>query len=215
MRRIRSQTMIALALLCLLALPVAGATETARRGGILTYMVAAEPPSFDGHREPTFALIHPIAPFYSTLIRVNPESPSSSTDFVGDLALEVPAPTDGGKTYTFTLRQNATFWDGQPVTAHDVVATFNKIIFPPAGVVSAQKAFFSMVDKVYATDDSTVVFALRIPFVRLPPRPGQPLQLYLQCPEARPGHALVAETSILGSGPFIFTHHQPGAVHRG
>ena len=214
MRRIRSQTMIALALLCLLAFPVAGATETARRGGILTYVVAGEPPSFDGHREPTFALIHPIAPFYSTLIRVNPETPPSSTDFVGDLALEVPAPTDGGKTYTFTLRQNATFWDGQPVTAHDVVATFNKIIFPPAGVVSAQKAFFSMVHKVYATDDSTVVFALQYPSSAFLPALANPFNfIYSAQKLAQDMHWY--ETHILGSGPFIFTHHQPGAFIEG
>jgi ABC-type transport system substrate-binding protein len=148
MRQIRPQTMIALALLCLLALPVAG---------------AAESPSFDAHRETTFALIHPIAPFYSTLMRVNPEHPASSPDFVGDLALDVPEPTDGGTTYTFKLRQNATFWDGQPVTAYDVVATFNKIIFPPEGVRSLRKAYYSIVDKVYATDGSTVVVAIQYP----------------------------------------------------
>ena len=62
--------------------PVAGAPKT---GGILTFVVPAEPPSFDGHRETTFALIHPIAPFYSVLIRVNPDNPSSVTNFVNDL----------------------------------------------------------------------------------------------------------------------------------
>ncbi len=35
-----------------------------KRGGTLKFVVPAEPPSFDGHRETTFALIHPIAPFY-------------------------------------------------------------------------------------------------------------------------------------------------------
>ena len=38
------------------------AAETPKRGGILKYVVPAEPPSFDGHRETTFALIHPVAP---------------------------------------------------------------------------------------------------------------------------------------------------------
>src|SRR3546814_18433272 len=70
-------------------------------GGILKYVVPAEPPSFDGHRETTFALIHPIAPFYSLLIRVNPANPSDPTDFVCDLCVgEVPKPTNGGKTST-------------------------------------------------------------------------------------------------------------------
>ena len=132
-----------------LVLPTLGAmaAETPKRGGILTYVVPAEPPSFDGHREATFALIHPVAPFYSTLIRVNPENPSSPTDIVGDLALEVAQPTDGGKKYTFKLHRNAKFWDGQPVTAADVVASFNKIISPPKGVKSARKAFYTMVER--------------------------------------------------------------------
>jgi len=59
--------------------------QTPKRGGILKYVVPAEPPSYDGHRETTFALIHPIAPFYSVLIRVNPDNPASTTDFVCDL----------------------------------------------------------------------------------------------------------------------------------
>lgn len=33
-----------------------------KKGGILKFVVPDEPPSFDGHRETTFALAHPIAP---------------------------------------------------------------------------------------------------------------------------------------------------------
>jgi peptide/nickel transport system substrate-binding protein len=40
------------------------ANDTPKRGGILTYMIPADsPPSFDGHRESTFATIHAVAPF--------------------------------------------------------------------------------------------------------------------------------------------------------
>src|SRR5690242_15933805 len=57
------------------------AAETPKRGGTLTYLIAADaPPSFDAHREQTYAVIQPIAPYYSVLIRINPENPSSSTD---------------------------------------------------------------------------------------------------------------------------------------
>src|SRR4029079_13239435 len=66
-----------------LSLGVAGATtggsalaQTPKRGGILTYMIPADsPPSFDGHRETTFATVHAAAPFYSVLIRVPPDNP--------------------------------------------------------------------------------------------------------------------------------------------
>ncbi len=50
--------------------------QTPKKGGILKFVVPDEPPSFDGHSETTFALIHPIAPFYSVLIRVNPDNPA-------------------------------------------------------------------------------------------------------------------------------------------
>src|SRR5919202_352157 len=88
----------------------APAAQTPKRGGILKYVVPDEPPSFDGHRETTFALIHPIRPFYSLLIRVNPDNPSSPTDFVCDVCEgKVPQPTDGGKTYTFKIRKDVKF----------------------------------------------------------------------------------------------------------
>src|SRR5687768_17168346 len=112
---------------CTIAPAGAAAPE---RGGILKYVVPDEPPSFDGHRETTFALIHPLRPFYSLLIRVNPNNPASPTDFVCDLCEgKVPAPTDGGKSYTFKIRKNVKFHSGEPLTAHDVVATYKKIIF--------------------------------------------------------------------------------------
>ena len=45
-------------------------------------MIPADaPPSFDGHRESTFATVHSAAPFYSVLIRVNPKNPSLDDRF--------------------------------------------------------------------------------------------------------------------------------------
>ena len=56
--------------------------ETPKHGGTLTYMIPADaPPSFDGHREETYATVHAAAPFYSVLIRVNPENPASTDRF--------------------------------------------------------------------------------------------------------------------------------------
>ena len=145
------------------ARPPAQATRP-KHGGILKYVVPAEPPSFDGHRETTFALIHPIAPFYSLLIRVNPNEPYKSGDFVCDLCTEMPKADRRRQDLYFPYpqgrqvrRRHAT------LTAKDVVATYNKIIFPPAGVPSARKAFYVMVDSVTAPDDHTVVFKLKYP----------------------------------------------------
>ena len=188
--------------------------ESPSYGGILTFVVPAEPPSFDGHRETTFALIHPIAPFYSTLIRVNPHNPGAVDDFVGDLALEVPEPTEDGTTYTFRIRQDAKFSDGPPVTAADVVASFNKIIFPPEGVASARQAFFSMVESLYASDAFTVVFKLRYPSAAFIPALASPFN-FVYSAERLTQDVHWYEHNVLGSGPFVFDEHQPGAFITG
>ena len=53
----------------------AAAGETPKSGGTLTYLIAADaPPSFDAHREGTFATVYSAAPFYSVLIRVDPNT---------------------------------------------------------------------------------------------------------------------------------------------
>src|ERR1700746_4235587 len=99
-----------------LSLPAAAA-ETPKRGGMLNYVIPADaPPSFDAHRETTFATIQSAAPFYSVLIRVDPQNPSSTTEFVCDLCTAMPQPTDDGKTYTFKIRSHVTFLDGSALT---------------------------------------------------------------------------------------------------
>src|SRR5438132_2477722 len=88
------------------------AEEEPKRGGTLTYMIPADgPPSFDGHREATYATVHSAAPYYSVLIRVDPNNPDTATDFVCDLCTEVPQPTDSGKTYSFKIRDGVKFHD--------------------------------------------------------------------------------------------------------
>ena len=75
---------------------------------------ADSPPSFDGHRENTFATIHAVAPFYSVLIRANPENPADTTEFVCDVCTAIPEPTDDGRTYAFPIRGDVRFQDGSP-----------------------------------------------------------------------------------------------------
>ena len=47
-----------------------------------------------------------------------------------------------GLVYTFKLRQGVKFHDGSPMTSRDVKATYDKIIFPPAGVISLRKGSY-------------------------------------------------------------------------
>ena len=47
-----------------------------------------------------------------------------------DLAASMPVVSNGGKTYTVTLRKGLTFPDGSPVTSKDVKATFEYMMDP-------------------------------------------------------------------------------------
>jgi len=78
-----------------------------RSGGELVFPVPSEPPSYDGHREETFGLIHPFAPFYNTLLRVDPNDKGGTKPYPS-LAESWTVSADG-KTYTFKLRQGVKF----------------------------------------------------------------------------------------------------------
>src|SRR5438067_2866839 len=209
MRSITWRWLIVLLAGCAITAP-AGAAETPKRGGTLTYMIAADaPPSFDAHRENTFATIHSAAPFYSVLIRADPDNPASTTEFVCDLCTEMPQPTDGGKTYTFKIRQGVKFHDGSPLTAADVAASWQKLIFPPEGVTSARQSFFMMVDTVEAPDPATVVFRLKFATGAFLPALADPYNwIYKKAILDRDPHWY--EKNILGSGPFKFAALETG-----
>jgi peptide/nickel transport system substrate-binding protein len=52
---------------------------------------------------------------------------AAGTKLVPDLATAIPKPTNGGKTYTFTLRSGIKFSNGKTVTPQDVKATFERL----------------------------------------------------------------------------------------
>ncbi len=190
--------------------------ETPKRGGILNIVVGSKIPSYDGHRENTFGMIHPIRPFYSLLIRINPDNPSSPTDFVCDLCEgSVPNPTDDGKNYVFKIRKGVKFHNGASLSSQDIKATFDKIVFPPKGTPSARKAFFKMVDTITAPDDTTLIFKLKYASSGFIPAVATPFNfVYSKADLDKHGYEWHTK-NINGSGAFTFVQHQPGAFVEG
>ncbi|MCB1744601.1 MAG: ABC transporter substrate-binding protein [Gammaproteobacteria bacterium] len=186
-----------------------------KQGGVLTFVVASNPPSYDGHQETTFGVIHPFAPMYSLLIRVDPDNPSSP-NLVCDLCEgEVPEPTDNGTTFTFKIRTDVKFHDGTPLTAADVAASLNKQIFPPEGVPSAHKAIFVMVDSVNAPDPQTVVIKLKYPSGAFLPALATPFNwIYSKKDLDTHGYSWHRQ-HINGTGPFRFVSHEAGSSVEG
>lgn len=83
---------------------------------------------------------------------------------VPDLAVDMTAGSNQ-QTYTFRLNPNATFHDGHPVRAEDVVFTINAIKNPDNN--SPKRAQWQNVS-VTATDDTTVRFELPESYAGLP-----------------------------------------------
>jgi len=185
---------------------IAAEKDKPRSGGELVFAVAEAPPSFDGHRETTFAMLHPVAPHYSTLLRFDPQG---YPKIVGDVARSWTVSKDG-LTYTFKLRKGVQFHDGSPLTAKDVKATYDKIIFPPEGVASARKASYAVVEKVEATDDETVIFRLRRPSASLLANLASPWN-FIYSAEKLGQDPRWYEKNVMGSGPFLFIEYVPGA----
>ncbi|MGH7347168.1 MAG: ABC transporter substrate-binding protein, partial [Candidatus Rokuibacteriota bacterium] len=185
-------------------------TETPRRGGVLLAAIGADAPSLDAHQEVTFATIELVAPLYSTLLQIDP---MSYPKVIGDLAREWKISPDG-LTYTFKIHQNVRFHDGSPLTAADIKATYDKIVFPPEGVRSVRKNSYTAISSVEAPDPTTIVFKLKFPSASLLENLASPWNViypkkYL---DKDPNYF---KNNVMGSGPFKFKSHTRGSTFEG
>ena len=106
-----------------------------------------------------------------------------------------------GLTYTFALNPNATFHDGTPLTAEDVVWTFDRLRDPSLELPTAD--LYSNIESIAATGDSEVAFTLK---------ETNPFFLF----DLSDNHALVLqantsdrETDFNGTGPFQVANYSP------
>ena len=171
-----------LAAALLLAGARASAAETPKRGGTLNFAVVAEPPTTDCHATTTFAMVHPVAPQYSTLLAFT--GPHDNLKIEGDLAESWEVSKDG-LTYTFKLRKGVKFHDGSDFTAEDIKATYERIINPPTGVISSRKAQHQDIKSIETPDPYTVVFKLGQVNMSMDAALRLALQLRLQRQEAQ------------------------------
>jgi len=114
---------------------------------------------------------------------------------------ENPEPT----VWVFNLRDGATFHDGTPVTAADVVYTFETILDPD--LASRWRSLFTPISEIVAADDNTVRITLSEPYA--------PLLSYLDIGIV-PANVVEGGTDIgfepVGSGPFMLANWDRGST---
>ncbi len=189
-------------------IPAAWAGEdTPKRGGILAFSVAAEPPTYDLHGTATFAVMHRVAPHYSTLLAYKQ---AAYPEIVSDLAESWNSAPDQ-LTHTFKLRPNVHFHDGTVLTSADVKASFDRIQNPPPGVLSSRQQSMNKVAAIETPDPLTVVFHMKavdasfIPGVCASPWNVIYSAARLQKDPTFPIH------NVMGTGPFKFVEHVAGS----
>jgi peptide/nickel transport system substrate-binding protein len=94
---------------------------------------------------------------YSGLMRKTPEG-----DLIPDLALEYPTISGDGTVYTFKLKEDLRFHDGNKITVDDIIFTIEKIKDPL--VKSPHKTNWDGVT-ITKIDEATIEFKLHQPYI--------------------------------------------------
>lgn len=111
------------------------------------------------------------------------------------------------KDWTFRLVDGAAWHDGEPVTADDVVFTFQRLLDPGTGTTQASQIEFMEGADIQAVDPRTVRFQLQQGYVDLP------FILAADFTAIVPSHAFDSATvndAPVAGGPFKFESLKPG-----
>mgnify|MGYP003626398831 CR=1 FL=1 len=176
-----------------------------KRGGILTFGVKAEPPTYDLQGSTSYGTLHFVEQHYSMLLQFDLDNFPA---LKGDLAESWEASPDNMK-YTFHLYKNVKFHDGTPLTSKDVKASYERMKNPPEGIISPRQPYFTSIDSIETPDDHTVVFNMAVPDTYYPADFASPYNvIYAAKDIANEGnwHA----KNINGTGPFKLVEHKSG-----
>jgi len=158
----------------------------------------AEITGFDVHVAGTVASWEMYQMIYETLLQADENlelQPALAESF------EQTSPT----SYTFTIRDGATFSNGRPVTADDVIGSLERIKDPEtASYWSAQLGDIASME---AVDDRTVTVELAEPHPAFLPALAHISAAIIPIKELKDG-SFDPTSQLLGSGPFMVEEHK-------
>ncbi|MEU0096428.1 ABC transporter substrate-binding protein [Kribbella sp. NPDC006257] len=170
---------------------------------------------FDGGVNNFYRLI------YRTLTTQGAAPGAEGTKIVPDLATDTGKPTDGGKTWTFTLKSGLFFETGAPITSADVKFGVSRAWDPELGIgspyakqiidapASYQGPYKSGALATIATPDAkTVVFHLKKPYADFGSVVAQ--NTFVPVPAGK-GAGNELDSKPIASGPYKVAQYKPGA----
>jgi len=114
--------------------------------------------------------------------------------------------SEDGLSWTFHLRDDVKFSNGRPMTAQDVVFTYQRMLDPATGSGNAYK--LGGVTEISAPDDFTVVMSLGAPNPGLLGKLATDKTVGIIAQESVEDGTI--NTQPIGTGPFKITEFQPG-----
>ncbi len=202
--------------------------DEAAREGVLLIGNGAEPPDLDPHVVTGTPEFHIIDALFEGLVEENPETRAAEPGIAESWSM-----SPDGRRYVFELRSSAKWSDGKPITADDVVRSYERIMNPQLG--SEYAYLFEILEggPAYIAGDSTDFGDVGVTALtdhQLEIRLRHPVPYFLSlltytCWRPLPVHAIEAfgglrrrgsswtrEGNMVSSGPFQLTEWRQNRV---
>ncbi|MGW0916040.1 ABC transporter substrate-binding protein [Streptomyces sp. NPDC002784] len=195
------------------------------KGGTVTYEYSDVPDSFDPGNT-YYAYMYNLSRLYARpLMTFKPAAGEAGNELVPDLASAPGEPSDGGKTWTYKLREGLKYEDGTPITSKDVKYAVERSNFA-RDVLSLGPNYFQQfledgdkykgpykdksdkgLSSIETPDDSTIVFKLNRAF--------QEFDYLVATPQTAPvpkakDKGVDYVKSIVSSGSYKFESYEEG-----
>ncbi|MBN2049665.1 MAG: hypothetical protein JW760_04415 [Spirochaetales bacterium] len=162
---------------------------------VLNFALSGDPDTLDPHKTSGTLTFQTLKSLYDTLVE-----PDMEGKLIPSLAESWDISADG-KTYTFQLRDDVVFHNGDKLTSADVKATFERILSPDTASPKAKE--FGQVESIATPDANTVVFTLAKPFSSFLASMASGWGAILPKSLIDAGHDF--DTAPVGTGPFTLT----------
>jgi peptide/nickel transport system substrate-binding protein len=183
-----------IASLCILFAFSAASLVVAQTKGTLVFGLSGNPDTLDPQKTAGTLTFQVVKSFYDTLVE-----PNTDGTIVPALAESWIVSPDG-LIWTFKLRRNVVFHNGQPFTSKDVRASLERI--KDEATASPKRSEFAAIKEIRTPDAATVVIVLSQPYAPLLASLASGWGAILPSGLIASGHNFGAEP--VGTGPFKF-----------
>lgn len=201
--------------------PAGSSTAPVTKGGDLTILTAQTELSFDPAKSQSLAITS--LGLVERRLTTWDITPGQEAKYVPDLATDTGKSSNGGKTWTYTLKDGLTFDDGTPITSEDIKYGIERSFAPElSGGLGYHKSLLAGAEKytgpyggkelasIKTPDDKTIVFELNTPYGDWPWIASMPA--FSPVPKARDTKPATYGEKPAASGPYAVASYQQGVA---